>query len=146
MRCGRRGCLNELSAARSRVKGGRMNRREVIAGLSLPFLARSAWAQQPGRVYSVACPLAIGSLTHETAKQEPILYGPIIKELRKTGFVLGHNLHLDFPTVDGHFNRMPEVAAALVRTNPDVIFSTSNEFDYAIQKATNTIPVVAYMN
>jgi putative ABC transport system substrate-binding protein len=80
------------------------------------------------------------------ASQDKYFYGPLIDELRKTGFVLGDNLLLQFPTVDGHFDRLPDLAAAVVRSNPDVIFCQSPMFAQHIKKATSAIPVVAYMN
>jgi putative ABC transport system substrate-binding protein len=121
-----------------------MNRRQVIAGLSvLPWVGAAAAA---GRVYRIAIPLAIGNLTTEAASQDKYFYGPLIEKLRKTGFVLGDNLRFEFPTVDGHFDRLPDLAAEVVRSKPDVIFCTSNPLAYDIKNATNDIPVVAYMN
>jgi putative tryptophan/tyrosine transport system substrate-binding protein len=123
-----------------------MRRREFLAGLTLPLLSSATAGQTAGRVYRVACPLAIGNLTPETAKQDTILYGPIIEELRKAGFVQGGNLRFEFSTVDGHFDRMGKMAVAVVHSNPDVIFSASTELAHHCKGATSSIPVVAHMN
>src|SRR5262245_54195360 len=127
------------------MESSMMTRREFVAGLVLPFAMRSAAAQQSGRVYGVVVPLAVGNLTQQEAAKDRF-YGLIIEELRKAGFVLGNNLRFEFFTVDGHFDRMGEVAKTIVRSNPDVIFSISNEFSHAIKDATSSIPVVAFMN
>jgi putative ABC transport system substrate-binding protein len=70
----------------------------------------------------------------------------LIEDLRKAGFVPGDNLRFDFVTVDGQFDRMAAVAAAVARSKPDVILSTSSEFSLRIKEATSSIPVVSFMN
>ena len=61
------------------MDGSIMRRREFVAGLAaLPFAVRGAAAQQSGRVYRIAIPLAVGNLTPEIAAKDPDLFGPLI--------------------------------------------------------------------
>ena len=125
-----------------------IGRREFLTGLALPLLAHRSLAQSgPAsiRVKKLACPLAVGSLTPETVDQDPIFYGPVFQELRRAGFVEGENLRSLFWTADAHFDRMPEIVAAVVQAKPDVIFVGSDEYAHHFKEATSTIPVVAHM-
>jgi putative tryptophan/tyrosine transport system substrate-binding protein len=125
-----------------------IGRREFLTGLAVPFLTHGALAQPArtnGRVYKLACPLAVGNLTPSTVSQEPLLYGPVFQELRKAGFVEGENLRTLFWTTDAHFDRMPEIVAAVVQAKPDVIFVGSDEYAHHFKQATSTIPIVAHM-
>lgn len=125
-----------------------IRRREFLTGLAVPLLSQGAFAQPvrtEGRVYKLACPLAVGNLTLQTVDQDPVLYGPLFQELRKAGFVEGENLRSLFWTTDAQFDRMPEIVAAVVKAKPDVIFVGSDEYAHLFRDATSTIPVVAHM-
>jgi putative tryptophan/tyrosine transport system substrate-binding protein len=124
-----------------------LGRREFLAGLTVPLLAHDSLAQPApsrARIYKLACPLAVGNLTPETVDQESFFYGPLFQELRKAGFE-GENLRALFWTSDAHFDRMPEIVAAVVQAKPDVIFVGSDEYAHHFKEATSTIPVVAHM-
>jgi hypothetical protein len=101
-----------LRQGRGVSSGAHMRRREFIAGISgvavaLPLAAR---AQQPaGRVYRVGY-LASGS-------QQPQLY--LIKAfdegLRSLGYRVGQNIVIEYRFADGEVQRLPALAAELVR-------------------------------
>src|SRR5262249_21754962 len=64
-----------------------------------------------------------------------------LQALRDLGWIDGQNVHVEMrvaPTVD----RLPELAAELVRMNVDVIFASSSTFVEAARQATKTIPIV----
>src|SRR5258705_9940027 len=104
------------------------------AGASWPLAAR---AKQPsGRVYRVGC-LAGGS-------QQTQLY--LIKAfdegLRSLGYRVGQNIVIEYRFADGDVQRLPALAADLVRLGVDVIVSGNTRSTVAAMKATTTIPIV----
>src|SRR5262245_28844668 len=63
--------------------------------------------------------------------------------LRELGYVEGQNLILEFVSSDGHPERFPDLAAALVQRNLDVIVVPSAEPALkAARQATRTVPIV----
>ena len=62
--------------------------------------------------------------------------------MRELGYVEGKNLVIEWRFADGKFERLPDLAAELVRLNVEVIVSGSSQAISALQKATATIPIV----
>jgi ABC-type uncharacterized transport system substrate-binding protein len=62
--------------------------------------------------------------------------------LRSLGYRVGENVVIEYRTANGEMERMPELAADVVRLGVDIIVSTSNPFTLAAMKATTTIPIV----
>jgi putative tryptophan/tyrosine transport system substrate-binding protein len=62
--------------------------------------------------------------------------------LLEFGYVEGKNLSIEYRWGDGNFDRLPGMAAELVRLNVDVIISGNTAALLALQKATQTIPIV----
>lgn len=60
---------------------------------------------------------------------------------RDLGYVEGQNLVIEARWADGHYDRLPALAAELVRLQPDVIV-TSGPGTRAAKEATATIPIV----
>ncbi len=61
--------------------------------------------------------------------------------LRARGHVEGQNLAIEYRFTDGKFERLPELAAELVRLNVDVLIANSTNAALAAQNATRTIPI-----
>ena len=61
--------------------------------------------------------------------------------LRDLGYIEGRNVVIEFRWADGIASRLPELAAELVRLNPDVIV-TSGPGTAILKRATSTIPIV----
>jgi putative tryptophan/tyrosine transport system substrate-binding protein len=59
------------------------------------------------------------------------------------GWVDGRNVRIEFRLAEGHVERFPELAEALVREKPSVILATGLPAIRAAQRATSTIPIVA---
>jgi putative ABC transport system substrate-binding protein len=115
-----------------------MRRREfimLIGGTTvLPLAAR---AQQPaGRVYRVGW-LSIGS-----REQTIHIIKPFAEGLRSLGYRLGENVVIEYRFADGEMDRVPALAAELVRLGVDVITTGSNANTLTVMKATTTIPII----
>src|SRR5438093_11646877 len=112
----------------------------IVVTLALAFLAAplAVKAQQPQKVYRV------GVLSPFSSSFGP---GPSFEAFRQTfrelGYVDGRNAALEYRWADGQADRLPELAAELVRLRVDVIFSAwGTPAALATKKATNTIPIV----
>jgi ABC-type uncharacterized transport system substrate-binding protein len=104
------------------------------AAATLPLAAR---AQQPeGRVYRVGY-LAGGS------QQTQFYFIKAFEEgLRSLGYRIGQNIVIEYRFADGEVQRIPALAADLVRLGVEVIVSGNSLTTAAAMKATSTIPIV----
>jgi len=109
----------------------------LIVALSLGTLVAplAAGAQQAGKVHQIGY-LMSGSPGSWANRVEALRMG-----LRDLGYVEGKNIALAFRSAETA-ERLPEVAADLVRLNVDVIFATSSTEVEAARRATKTIPIV----
>jgi putative ABC transport system substrate-binding protein len=78
----------------------------------------------------------IGLLDY-TPSWEPFLQG-----LRELGYRAGENLHLEYRPTEGRRERLPALAAELVRLPVDVLVTAGAVATRAAQEATTTIPIV----
>jgi putative ABC transport system substrate-binding protein len=62
--------------------------------------------------------------------------------MREHGYVEGKNLMVEWRFADGNFDRLPGLAADLVRLKVDAIVAVASAAIGAAQKATTTIPIV----
>jgi putative ABC transport system substrate-binding protein len=62
--------------------------------------------------------------------------------LRELGYVEGQNLAIEPRGAEGRYERLPDLAAELVRLQPDVLVSSATPATRAAQQATSTIPIV----
>lgn len=62
--------------------------------------------------------------------------------LRDLGYVEGQTILLDYRYAEGRPDRLPALAAELVRRTPDVLWMHSNPAAQAAKQATTTIPIV----
>jgi putative ABC transport system substrate-binding protein len=69
-------------------------------------------------------------------------YGAFVQGMRELGYVEGTNLIIEARFADGHAERLPTLAAELVRLKVDAIVATSTASYRALQYATTTVPVV----
>ena len=89
---------------------------------------------------SVAKMPRIGILT-SASDPHPIL-DAFRQGLRDLGYVEGQSIALEYRFADGRFERLPELAADLVRLKVDVILADGGPETTAAQHATGTIPIV----
>jgi putative ABC transport system substrate-binding protein len=62
--------------------------------------------------------------------------------LRELGYIEGQNITIDVQFASGRVERLPELAAELVRLNLDVIVTQGTPASLAAKRATSTIPIV----
>jgi putative ABC transport system substrate-binding protein len=118
--------------------GGAMNRRTAIRRLATFFLttASLAEAQQPKKVPR------IGYLAPRDAASESTRSEPIRLALRERGYVEGQNIATEYRYAEGKLDRLPELAAELVRLKVDIIVVGGDPGVRAAKNATKTIPIV----
>jgi putative ABC transport system substrate-binding protein len=116
-----------------------MNRREsIIAVVALGAAASPivSFAQQQGRVWHVGF-LSLSSASLTLQQTDAFLKG-----MRELGYVESKNLVVEWRFADGKLERLPGLAADLVKLNVDVIVAVASAAIGAAQKATTTIPIV----
>jgi putative ABC transport system substrate-binding protein len=73
----------------------------------------------------------------------PVPFGAAIAAgLRELGYVDGRNIRIESRWADGRFERLPALAAELVRMKPDVLVTSLTQATLAAKQATATIPIV----
>src|SRR6516164_10216311 len=116
-----------------------MRRRELLLALATGMLgARAARAQQK------AMPV-IGFLSIFSPPSNPseIDRGPVFQGLNQTGFVKGQNMSIEPRWAEGHYDRLPAMAADLVSRKVDLIVTFGGTpAALAAKSATSTIPIV----
>ena len=84
----------------------------------------------------------IGFFLGATGESVASLFGAFNEGLRDLGYVEGRNVVFERRYADGHMDRLPQIAAELVRLQVDVIVTGSSIHVAAARKATLTIPIV----
>jgi len=136
------GWLAALSATAGVALGGRnrraihIRRREFIftlggVAVAWPLAAR---AQQP-KVPTIGA-LVIGNISPEEFWRE------FRQGLRDLGYIEGQNIRFEFRSAEGQIDRLPELAAELVRLKVDVIVTWFTPTALAAKQATHEIPIV----
>ena len=115
-----------------------MRRREFISGLGSAAFAwpHSVFARDANKVPR------IGYLFSFVASQGQHLWKACRQGLRELGYIEGKNIVLEPRWTEGHIDRLPTLAAELVRLNVDVIVSAATPASRAAKAATSTIPIV----
>src|SRR5262249_51994386 len=112
-------------------------RRKFLATLGGSVAAAwplAARAQQP-KVPTIGA-LVIGNISPEEFWRE------FRQGLRELGYIEGQNIRFEFRSAEGQINRLPELAAELVRLKVDVIVTWFTPTAVAAKQATREIPIV----
>jgi putative tryptophan/tyrosine transport system substrate-binding protein len=108
----------------------------IVAAAILLGIAVLVDAQQPAKVPRVGY-LSSTSPSAGASRIEAFRQG-----LRELGYVEGENVFIEWRYAEGKLDRLPSLAAELVRLKVDVIVSASPPVTGAIKYATVTIPIV----
>ena len=114
-----------------------MERRTFLAMVSGSLLAAplAAEAQQAAKI------ARIGYLSSSSATTSRVVEA-FRQGLREFGWVEGQNIVIDWRFAEGRFDRLPDLAAELVRLKVDVIAAGPTPAAVAAKNATGTIPIV----
>ena len=115
-----------------------MFRRIVICLPLTVFLLTVSFAeaQQTGKVFR------IGFLDGSTASGSAVLMEAFRQEMSKLGWIEGKNITIEYRFAEQKNERLPELAADLVRLKVDLIVVASGPTALAAKRATTTIPIV----
>src|SRR4051794_3452026 len=101
---------------------------------SWPLMAKAQQAAMP----------VIGFLSSRTPVDAPYVLRAFRQGLREVGYVEGQNLAIEFRWAEDQNDRLPALAADLVRLDVAVIATNSPAAEHA-KAATTTIPIVFYL-
>jgi putative ABC transport system substrate-binding protein len=107
----------------------------VMLALSLLVVPCATDAQQPIKLIGI---LGQASPPSEAQWQQSLFR----QKLRELGWHEGHNIAFERRDAEGQTDRLPDLAAELVRLKPDVIVTGGTPGARAAQQATTTIPIV----
>jgi putative ABC transport system substrate-binding protein len=113
-----------------------IGRRTFIAGLgSVATWPVAARAQQP------AVPVVgfLGAQSGDDSKNFTVAF---LQSLKESGYVEGQNLTVEYRYAENQLDRLPRLAADLVRRRVAVIVAAGTEAALAAKAATTTIPIV----
>ena len=117
-----------------------IDRRTFIASAATGLLAMplAAFAQQQDKIWR------IGFFYFGTRQSslDTGRYNAFVQGMRELGYVAGKNVIIETRFGDGKIDRLPSLAAELLRSNVDVIVATGSPTYSALRFATTSIPIV----
>jgi putative ABC transport system substrate-binding protein len=114
-----------------------MRRREFITllGGAAATWPLAAHAQQSGRI------ARIGNLSTANPRSAPF-FQSFERRLRDLGHIEGQNVVFEYRNAEGEVDRLPDLAAELVRLDPSIIITSTAAATSAVRRATSTIPIL----
>src|SRR5215217_3463640 len=90
----------------------------VLSGVGATGLSGTARAQGASKMRRIGF---LGARSRSTPSQPDVYYDAFVKGMRELGYVEGRNIVVEWRFADGQYDRLPGLAADLVRANVDVI-------------------------
>jgi putative ABC transport system substrate-binding protein len=120
------------------VRGRRQRTWGMYIALAFGLLAApfAAYAQRPVETHR------IGTLGSNPSPAAAPLWEDFRQGLRECGYVEGQNILIEPRSAEGKYERLPELAAELVRLRVSVIVAGGTPATHAARRATQTIPIV----
>ncbi len=117
-----------------------ITRRKIVVALGASALAVpfASFAQQQGKIWRVG----FLAQRHMEFVDSDSYYGPFTQGMRELGYSEGRNLVVEWRSAEGKIERLPELAAELVRLKVDVLAAAGAPASLVAQKATTAIPIV----
>src|SRR5262245_59664583 len=112
-----------------------MRRREFIS-----FVAGAAVWPLAARAQQATLPI-VGFINGASAKPYAPNVNGFIQGLKETGYIEGQNVTIEYRWAEGQYDRLPEMAADLVRRRVNVIVANTTAA-LAAKDATATMPIV----
>src|SRR5215472_7429566 len=103
------------------------------AAAAWPLAAR---AQQGGKVWRIGY---VAGVSRSAASGS---YAAFVQGMRELGYVEGKNFVIEWRSVEGRYERFPEIAAELMRLKVDIFVTGVTAALPALQRTTTTIPIV----
>jgi len=118
-----------------------MRRREFIT-----LLGGAAGAPLAARAQQTAMPV-VGWLSSRSAAIDALVLPMFQRALSAQGFVEGRNVTVEYRYADGHLDRLPALAADLLRRRPAVVVTVGSSMPgtRAVQAASATTPILGFL-
>ncbi len=118
----------------------KVSRAGLILSFTLSILVGplAAEAQPPVKVHRIGYLGGLGA----GAREAKHLVEALRQGLRDLGYLEGKNLVIEFRGAEGRLERLPDLAAELVRLNVDVIVAAGTAAPFAAKDATRSIPII----
>jgi putative tryptophan/tyrosine transport system substrate-binding protein len=117
-----------------------MRRRELML-----LLVGMMTAGRAGRAQQKAMPV-IGWLGSTSPGPFAFQVAAFLQGLSETGYVEGQNVAIEYRWAEFRYDRLPALAAELVRRKVDVIETSGADAALAAKSATSTIPIVSFFS
>ena len=108
----------------------------IVVAFVLLSTSLNAVAQQPGKVPRV------GFLTAFSPSDYPLWRKAFRQGLQDLGYTEGQNIVVEYRYANGRPERLPSLAAELVRLRVDIVAAETTPANLAMKQATTTIPIV----
>lgn len=120
----------------ARVAAAPVTTLSLVVAISILAAPLGAHAQPAGEIHR------IGYLSAGSAPAAGPFLPAFRQGLRELGWVEGQNIIIDYRFAEGRYDRLPDLAADLVRLKVNIIVAVGTPPTAAAKKATGTIPIV----